>query len=117
MNEKKIKFLQEINNGKIKGAQKLLAHKLKIAESTITLWFKGDKQPSLDNILKMAKVFNKAEKEIENIFSVKDKNFSIDTANFVDIRDFELIKEKIKRFETEIILLKKEIELLKELKK
>ncbi len=113
MNDKKIKFLQDINNGKIKGSQKVLADKLGIAGSAVTYWFKGEKNPSLDNIIKMAKIFNKSEQEIKDIFSIKNE---FDKNNFNDIvisKDIELLKEKTKRHDAEISLLREEIEKLK----
>ena len=112
MNDKKIKFLQDINDGKIKGSQKILADKLGIAGSAVTNWFKGNKNPSLDNIIKMARLFNKSEEEIKDIFSIKDDG-KIDYNNIVFAKDMELLKEKAKRHDAEISLLREEIEKLK----
>ena len=109
MDKKRIKFLQDINNGKIKGAQRIIAKKLGISDTSVSLWFKNDKKPSLDSIIKMAKVFKKSEAEIMDIFSVEETKISADNNSFADVRDIELIKEKMKRFETEIDYLKEKI--------
>ncbi len=102
MEERKIKFLQDINNGTIKGAQKIIAQKLKISNTSVSLWFKNNKKPSLDNIIKMAKIFNKSEQEIKDVFSFEtEETTSAENNKFADARDMELVKEKIKRFETE----------------
>ncbi|MBQ3834833.1 MAG: helix-turn-helix transcriptional regulator [Elusimicrobia bacterium] len=110
MDEKKIKFLQDINNGTVKGAQKIIAQKLNISNTSVSLWFKGATQPSLDSILKISKLFNKSEQEIKEIFFVEDKE------TFTNTKDVELIKEKIKRFETEIDFLKTRVSALEKKK-
>ncbi len=97
MNNKKIEFLQEINNGKIIGAQKILADKLGIAKSAVNGWFKYDKHPSLDSIIKMAKIFKKTEKDIREIFAENTDS-----------------TEEIKNLKNSICLKDKEIEFLKE---
>ncbi len=113
MDELKKKFLQEINNGKIKGAQKLLAKKLGIAESSVTAWIKDNKQPSLDNISKMAKIFKKSESDIEKIF-VSNSNFAgrdinitnntLDLQKELALRDelIKFLKEKIETLEKKL---------------
>lgn len=109
MDEKRIKFLQDINDGTIKGAQRIIAQKLGISETSVSLWFKKDKKPSLDNVIKMAKIFDKSEKEIKEVFSINDENFVLENSKFADARDMELVKEKIKRFETEFDYMKDKI--------
>ena len=116
MDENKIKFLQDINNGTVKGAQKIIAQKLKISNTSVSLWFRGSTQPSLDSIIKMAKIFNKTEQEIREVFNVYDKNISVDSSAFVDIKDMKLLEEKMKRFETEIEYLKNRMDILEKKK-
>ena len=82
MDEKKVKFLRDINDGKIKGAQRLIAKSLGIAESSVSIWFTDNKKPSLDSILKMAEIFKKSEEEIREIFDVKqNQNFAAVQSN------------------------------------
>ena len=106
MDEKKIKFLQEIHGGKIRGAQRMIAQKLGVMGSAVTSWFKDDRKPSLDNIIKMSKAFNKSEEEIKEIFSIEEKKDDIIYSNFAIVKDMEVLKEKIKRLEAEFELLK-----------
>ena len=79
----------------------------------VSLWFKGIKSPSLDSIIKMAKIFNKTENEIRNIFSMSADTNTNNYAGFAITSEIELLKEKMKNLELEISLLKKDNELLK----
>ncbi len=104
-------FLKEINKGRLYKAQKFVAEKTGVSDVTVSKWCSGKMLPSDDNIAKMAKIFKKSEDEIRNIFlssgdnssENKENNFS---GNFVDKRDFELLKEKVKNLELEMELIK-----------
>ena len=113
MNNLLNKFLKEINKGRLYKAQKILADKLDVSDVTVSKWCSGKMQPSDDNITKMAKLFKKSEKEIRDIF-LNDNNTSKDIKesgdnNFVDIKEFELLKQKVKNLELEIELIKTKI--------
>ena len=105
-------FLKEINDGKVYNAQKKLADMLSVDSAAVSKWCSGKALPSLDNISKMAKIFKKSEKEIKNIFSTEGKN--LDTSDFADVKDVEILKEKTNRHDTEIDYLKDKIKNLED---
>lgn len=72
MNKKEF-FLKEINGGIWRGAQAKIARLLNIKTPTVSDWFKNRKQPSEENILKMAKLFNKTPQQIKEVFSDEQK--------------------------------------------
>lgn len=69
-------LLAELNDGVLRGAQAKLANLLKLSTPTVSEWMAGKKKPSVENIKKMAKIFNKSEKELKNIWWEENLEFS-----------------------------------------
>ncbi len=110
MNKKQEDLLKSINNGKIKGSQKLLAKKLNVSEVAISRWLSGLQNPSQENYEKMAKIFNKKQKEIEKIFSCGQNNIA---KNNPDNKMINLIMTENELLKKDIQLIKKDLELIK----
>lgn len=69
------KLLETWNNGVLRGARAKLSKEMNVSEVTVSRWAKGELKPGREAIKKMAKIFNKAEKEMEITFG-EDKEFS-----------------------------------------
>ena len=112
------KLIKEFNSGFKAGSQTKFAKAMGVSPQLINYWVQGKTIPSPENMKQLSKVLKKSIGEIQNIFTgeeeaeTKDKNNSKDKTN-IDLM-MNLIKENNKRFESEISLLKKEIEILKE---
>lgn len=101
--------------GKLRGSQAKLARDLNVKQGVVAKWFSGDRAVGLDYILRLKNIFKKSEKELKNIFEVKNKAIN----NYVgkntgtlkqmvyNSSDIALMQEKIKGLELEIELLKK----------
>lgn len=113
MNEEKIELLKSINNGKVAGAKRILAKKLKVSDTTVGTLFNGKEEPSFEMLAKLAKVFNKPEKELQKIFEIKNSNISNSNFNINLQKELELKDKEIYLLKKEIELKNKEIELLK----
>ena len=59
---------------KVRSAQSKFTKDLGIDQSVIANWIAGRSDIGIDYIVKLSKIFNKAEKEIKNIFCTKDKD-------------------------------------------
>ena len=106
MNEKKfLDLLKKFNGGILRGSQRKLSKDLKIDESSIANFRRGRQIPSEKLLKEMAKILKTTEEEMQNIFEINTQSAS-------DAR-LEILEEKMKRFEVENALLKKEIELIK----
>ena len=106
MKEKKfLDLLKNFNGGILRGSQRKLAKLLKIDESSIANFRRGRQFPSEKLLKDMAKVLKAPEKDLQNIFDITEQT----TSN----EKFELLEERMKRYETENALLRKEIELIK----
>lgn len=102
--------------GVVRGAQVKLAKELKLTQGLITNWITGRRQPNIDHILKMSKIFKKSEDELKKIFGVEEKyhqsignrsshNTQSINGNLEIYRDklterLEKIEEKLKLIET-----------------
>lgn len=93
--------------------QKKLAQLLNTKESVISLWVTGKTKPSSKSILKLAEIFDIPVGELfdkkQNTFDNMQKSYDNKNIDLI----INLIQENNKKFESEISLLKKEIELLK----
>lgn len=113
MNEEKIELLKSINNGKLTGAKRILAKKLKVSDTTVGTLFNGKDEPSFEMLAKLSKIFNKPEKELQKIFEIKNSNISNSNFNINLQKELELKDKEIYLLKKEIELKNKEIELLK----
>jgi len=64
----KEEFLRKINNGIIRGAQAVLADKMKVTQSASGRWIKGTQYPAEQYIIAMAKLVNWPEEKIRKMF-------------------------------------------------
>ncbi len=101
-------FFKEINGGKLRGYQKIIANALNIDVTAVSKWSSGVAKPSEDNIRKMANIFKKSQEELERIFNNNSKVQSYKNRNELDfykkelvLRDemIALLKDKIKVLE------------------
>ncbi len=108
MQEKLEEFFKEINGGKLRGSQKILADAVGIDVTAVSKWSSGVASPSEDNIKKMARIFKKSQEELTEIFADNSKIQNYKKQNEIDfykkelaLRDkiIELLEEKIRRFE------------------
>lgn len=113
MDEKIIELLKGINNGKLKGAKRKLAKKLGVSEPVVGYFCNKRREPSIDMLTKLSKVFSKSEKELQKIFAIKNNSDNINSFNNDNSKEVDLLKKEIELKNKEIQLLKKEMELLK----
>lgn len=111
MQEALEKFLKEINNGKIRGSQQVIAKALGIDYTSVSKWYSGKNKPSEDNISKMAKKFKKSQKEIEKIFlsnssEVREEN--------INKNELEILRKELRLKDEKINMLEKQIKFLEE---
>lgn len=69
---KKMEFLLKINGGYERGARAKLAKVLGITLGGVSRWFQGKEKPSLQNIDKMARIFDIPAEEIKEAFYAKE---------------------------------------------
>jgi len=84
MNEKEIKkdpqdLLKEWNCGKYYGAQKKLARLLKMDDSTLSNYFRGQRPLPIKLVKDLSVIFGKSETEIRQIFGVKKTFLELET--------------------------------------
>lgn len=95
--------------------------KVGIGESVISRWLKGDRNPSITSLKKIAKATKTPlEYFINNnqkIFDNSNNSGIIGSNNTIDNTKVELIEEKLKRHELEINLLQEKIKFLEGKKK
>lgn len=108
-----IELLKTINNGKLKGAKRKLAQKLKVSESVVGYFCNKKREPSVDMLPQLAKVFNKPEKELQKIFAIKNNSDNINSFNSDVGKENELLRKEIELLKKEVELKNKEIELLR----
>lgn len=107
-----IELLKSINDGKLKGAKRKLAEKLKVSEQVVGYFCNKHREPSVDMLTKLAKVFHKSENELQKIFAIKNNSDNnINSFNSDNQKEIELLKKEIELKNKEIELLKKEMEL------
>ncbi len=103
---KNLKFenlLKDFNSGIKAGSQSKLAKKLGIVSQAVNQWLSGKTVPSEENIIKMAKILKKSQKELEDVFkSDNDKN------------EIEALKKENETLKKELELRYNLIEFLKE---
>jgi len=103
--------------GKIRGSQTRLSKDLNVEQAVVSKWFNEMRKPGPDLVIKLAKIFNKSEDEIKEIFGVDDK-YNVRNEirgkhniggginqTIVKTSDLELLKEKIEKHDAQIALL------------
>lgn len=104
------KLINEFNKGIKTGGQSKLADKLGVSAQTVSSWINGKSVPSQENIVQLAKIFNKEQDTIQKIFAV---NSVIGDNNQINVKEMELKDKEIELKNKEIELLKKELEIWK----
>lgn len=104
------KLLNEFNKGIKAGGQSKLAEKLGVSAQTVSSWINGKTIPSQENIVQLAKIFNKEKDTIQKIFAV---NSVVGDNNNINSKELELKDKEIELKNKEIELLKRELELWK----
>lgn len=114
MNKDFRELLKSINDGKVKGSQKKLADMLGLSKVAISQWSNGVQKPSIDNIEKMAQLFNIPEKKLQKIF-VTNNGRENKTTISINVKDneIELLKEKLKIKDEQIKFLEEQIKFYK----
>ncbi|MBQ3834699.1 MAG: helix-turn-helix transcriptional regulator [Elusimicrobia bacterium] len=85
--------------------QKALAEKIGVNRPVVNRWMTGSSKPSFDSLKKISSALNLPLNYFgeEKIYTNTKENIQ---TKFVDIKDFELLKEKVKNLELEIELIK-----------
>ena len=117
MDEEIVELLKSINNGKLKGAKKKLAEKLNISDVVVGYFCNKKREPSVDMLPRLAKVFNRDEKELKKIFSIKNNSDNVNSFNNYTLEELRNYKERIKLLEEKIAFLEEKIKFYKERKK
>ena len=95
------KFLKSINFNKLAGSKLKLAKMLNVSSTSVSKWCSGKAEPSLENIDKMAKLFNRTPKEIGDIFmSCAEKEDTKTNKSLLE--EIKFLKEKIKFLEEQV---------------
>jgi len=61
-----------LNNGVVRGCQIKVAKALNTTDVVVSRWVKGISKPSEESVYKLAKLFEKTEEEIKDIFCIKE---------------------------------------------
>lgn len=69
-----LQLLTQWNGGIRRGSQIKLAKELGISHTKISDWVANRQKPGEENIKKMAQLFGVPEKDLKEIFAIKDKN-------------------------------------------
>ena len=102
-------FLKSINHQKLAGSKLKLAKALGISSTSVSKWCSGKAEPSIENIEKMAKIFNRTQEEIVNIFILSSDEQESSSSNKILLEEIKLLKQKIKFLETQIDFYKEKL--------
>ncbi len=111
MNKELKEFVKEINKGKIRGSQQIIAKALGIDYTSVSKWYSGKNKPSEENIIKMANIFKKDAEEIKKIFF---SNTTEQREENIGRNEIELLKKEIVLRDEKISILEKQIKFLEE---
>lgn len=111
------KMLVQFNSGRKTGSQTYFAEKFKIPVQTVSAWINGRSIPTKENIAQLSKIFNKSQKEIQNIFVQNSSEESViegmsskckERINFLEEKN-KFLEKQVKFLEEQVGFYEKQI--------
>lgn len=94
------KLIADFNKGFSSGSQAKFARELGVTPQLINSWVKGKNIPSPANMEKLSKIFNKSQKEIQELFTQSSEKETISSDNNTKYKEkIKLLEERIKILE------------------